>query len=174
MSDTLSPAKPHTITTIEDLESLYGAANPRSLIKEIDYISDHYRTFIEKSPFVVLASIGPEGLDCSPRGDPAAAETRLFELLEAIVADGVSSEELDKARNLRVAAFWRQLQTINGKASALGGYEIFTGDHENLFAIPEQLAAVTPADLQAVAAKTLRRRNATIGILRAPLAGSEE
>jgi len=113
-------------------------------------------------------------LTLAPRGDPVAAEARLFELLEAVVADGVSSEELDKARNLRVAAYWRQLQTINGKASALGGYEVFTGDHENLFAVPEQLAAVTPSDLQAVAAKTLQRRNATIGTLRAPLAGGEE
>jgi zinc protease len=91
-----------------------------------------------------------------------------------VVAAGVSNEELEKARNLRVAAFWRELQTINGKASALGSFEVFTGDHENLFAIPEQLAAVSPSDLQAVAATALKRSNATIGVLRPPSAGGDE
>ena len=45
------------ISTIEELEELYGAPVPRALIKEIDYISDHYRAFIESSPFVIIASI---------------------------------------------------------------------------------------------------------------------
>ncbi len=63
-------ALPHRVTLIEQLETLYDAPASRSLIKEIDYISDHYRVFIEKAPFVVVATSGPEGLDCSPRGDP--------------------------------------------------------------------------------------------------------
>ena len=42
-----------------------------AVFKEIDHMSDHYRAFIEASPFVVLATSGPEGLDCTPRGDPA-------------------------------------------------------------------------------------------------------
>ena len=99
MSDTLSPAKPHTITTIEDLESLYGAANPRSLIKEIDYISDHYRAFIEKSPFVVLASIGPEGLDCSPRGDPAGF-VRVADKKTVLLPDRRGNNRLDTLKNI--------------------------------------------------------------------------
>ena len=31
----------------------------------------HYRAMIEASPFVVMATSGPDGLDVSPRGDPA-------------------------------------------------------------------------------------------------------
>ena len=42
-----------------------------AIAKEIDYISDHYKAFIDKAPFVVVATVGPEGLDCSPQGDPA-------------------------------------------------------------------------------------------------------
>ena len=110
----------------------------------------------------------------APGGDPAAAETRLLSLLEKVAVDGISDDELEKARNLRIASFWRGLQTINGKASALGDFEVFTGDHENLFAIPEQLAAATPADLQAVATRALRRSNMTVGVLRAPVAGGDE
>ena len=104
----------------------------------------------------------------APGGDTATVEARLLDLLEQVVAEGVSNEELRKARNLRVASFWRDLQTIDGKASALGNFEVFSGDYEGLFAVPERLAAVTAADLQAVAAKTLRRNNMTVGTLRGP------
>jgi hypothetical protein len=58
------------LVTVDELEALYGAPVPRSLAKEINHISVHYRMFIEKAPFVVLATSAPEGLDCSPRGDP--------------------------------------------------------------------------------------------------------
>ena len=61
-----------TISSIAELEALYGAPVPRSLTKELDHITEHYQAFIETSPFVAIASSGPGGLDCSPRGDPAS------------------------------------------------------------------------------------------------------
>ena len=57
------------ITTPAALRALYGEASPRALIKELDHVSPHYQQFIEASPFVVVGSVGPEGLDTSPRGD---------------------------------------------------------------------------------------------------------
>jgi PPOX class probable FMN-dependent enzyme len=59
-----------TIQSLEELESLYGAPVPGATWKEIDYINDHYRQFIERSPFLILATTGDKGIDCSPRGDP--------------------------------------------------------------------------------------------------------
>ncbi len=99
MSDSLATAKPHTISSVEELEALYGQPMPRSLIKEIDYISDHYRAFIEKSPFVVLASIGPEGLDCSPRGDPAGF-VRVADKKTVLLPDRRGNNRLDTLRNI--------------------------------------------------------------------------
>ena len=58
------------ISTAEELRALYGEASPRALIKELDHVSPHYQQFIEASPFAVIGSVGPEGLDTSPRGDP--------------------------------------------------------------------------------------------------------
>ena len=58
------------ITSIEQLDALYGAPVPTSILKELDHITDDYATLINVSPFVVIATSGPEGLDCSPRGDP--------------------------------------------------------------------------------------------------------
>jgi uncharacterized protein len=57
------------ITTVEDLEALYGLPGETSLVKELDRVIPEYAAFIEASPFVALATSGPEGLDCSPRGD---------------------------------------------------------------------------------------------------------
>src|SRR2546430_1090991 len=53
------------------LLSHYGHGNEPSLLKEVDYIHPHYKKFIEASPFVVIATTGPDGMDASPRGDPA-------------------------------------------------------------------------------------------------------
>src|SRR5947208_14648464 len=57
------------IATIEQLEAIYGFPNDASTIKVADRVTPPYRVLIEKSPFAVLATCGPEGLDCSPRGD---------------------------------------------------------------------------------------------------------
>ena len=57
------------IRTVEELEALYGMPGETSLVKELDRIIPEYAAFIEASPFVALATSGPEGLDCSPRGD---------------------------------------------------------------------------------------------------------
>jgi hypothetical protein len=60
---------PHTSTTVEQLESLLGELSPASLKKEVPFVHPHYRALIEASPFAVLATTGPGGLDASPRGD---------------------------------------------------------------------------------------------------------
>jgi PPOX class probable FMN-dependent enzyme len=57
------------IATIDQLEAIYGQPNEASTIKVADRITPQYRALIDKSPFAALATCGPEGLDCSPRGD---------------------------------------------------------------------------------------------------------
>ena len=93
----LSPK--NTISTIEELEAIYGEPLPQSLVKEIDYISDHYRSFIEKSPFMVLASVAEEGLDCSPRGDPAGF-VRVVDEKRVMIPDRRGNTCIDTLRNI--------------------------------------------------------------------------
>jgi uncharacterized protein len=57
------------IATIEQLEAIYGHPNDASTVKVADRVTPAYRVLIDKSPFAALATCGPEGLDCSPRGD---------------------------------------------------------------------------------------------------------
>lgn len=57
------------LKTVHELEALYGLPGETSLVKELDRIIPEYAAFIAAPPFVALATSGPEGLDCSPRGD---------------------------------------------------------------------------------------------------------
>ncbi len=105
-------------------------------------------------------------LTLPPGADVAAVEARLFEELERVAVDGVTGAELEKARRIILADYWRSLSTINGKAAALGNYEVFTGSYENLFSIPEDVQAVTVVELTTVARRVFRRNNMTVGVLR--------
>lgn len=89
----------HTIQSVEELEALYGEPVKTSLIKELDHISDHYRAFIEAAPFCVVASCGPGGLDCSPRGDPAGF-VRITDSKTVMLPDRRGNNRLDTLRNL--------------------------------------------------------------------------
>lgn len=57
------------VESAEELRAIYGLPAKSSVIKETGHITPQYRAYIEASPFCSLATAGPEGLDCSPRGD---------------------------------------------------------------------------------------------------------
>ena len=65
----LNLASPYLIATTQQLSSLFDEVGAASIKKEVPYIHPHYRAMIEASPFAVLATHGPDGLDASPRGD---------------------------------------------------------------------------------------------------------
>ena len=87
------------ITNVEALEAIYGEPVKQALVKEIDHISDHYRTFIERSPFMVLSSVAEEGLDCSPRGDPPGF-VRVIDEKTVIIPDRRGNNRIDTLRNI--------------------------------------------------------------------------
>jgi uncharacterized protein len=87
------------INTIADLEALYGQPMGAALTKEVDYITDQYRVFIEKAPFVVVATVGPEGLDCSPRGDPVGF-VRVIDRTRVLIPDRRGNNRMDSMRNI--------------------------------------------------------------------------
>ena len=87
------------ITTIESLEAIYGSPGERSLWKEIDHINAHYRRFIEASPFLILASYGAKGVDCSPRGDPPGF-VRIVDDNCILIPDRKGNNRLDSLRNI--------------------------------------------------------------------------
>jgi PPOX class probable FMN-dependent enzyme len=87
------------VTTMDQLLGLYDAPSDVSAAKEIDHISDHYRAFIEAAPFFALATGGPDGLDCSPRGD-APGFVRVVDAKTLMVPDRRGNNRIDSLRNI--------------------------------------------------------------------------
>ena len=105
-------------------------------------------------------------------GDPAQAERVLDEELERMLKDGVTAAELAKAKQLQLAGFWRELATIDGKAQALGQYEVLHGDYRKLFEAPRDYERVTAQAVLDVARKLLRKQSRTVGVLVPTQAGA--
>mgnify|MGYP002817614103 CR=1 FL=1 len=112
------------ITTAAELEALYGTPVDTSLAKEVDHITPQYRALIEASPFVAFATAGPEGLDCSPRGDMAGF-VHIRDENTLMIPDRRGNNRVDSLRNIirdpRVALLFLlpgsgSTLRINGKA----------------------------------------------------------
>jgi len=92
-----------TITTIEELEAIYGPRPSKqtdpSVVKEVDSITPHYRTLIEAWPFAVLATSSFEGLDCSPRGDKPGF-VRIVDEKALMLPDRRGNNRVDSLRNI--------------------------------------------------------------------------
>lgn len=118
-------ASDHLLTTVEQLEAHYGKAQGSAVIKEIDHLNDNYRKLIAAAPFVAIATCGPEGLDCSPKGDPAGFVHVLDDKTIAI-PDRPGNNRIDGFRNIvrdpRIALLFLipgvgETLRVNGRAS---------------------------------------------------------
>jgi PPOX class probable FMN-dependent enzyme len=87
------------IATIEQLEAIYGQPNEASTVKVADWITPPYRVLIDKSPFAALATCGPEGLDCSPRGD-LPGFVRVHDERTLMMPDRRGNNRVDSLRNI--------------------------------------------------------------------------
>jgi len=88
------------IESIEALEALYGLPGETSLAKEINYLSPEYRAMMEASPFAALATCGPEGLDCSPRGDRHGRLVRIVDERTLMMPDRRGNNRTDSLKNI--------------------------------------------------------------------------
>ena len=87
------------ITTVEQLEAIYGVTNDASTVKVADHVTPLYRVFIEMAPFAALATIGPEGIDCSPRGD-LPGFVRIHDPKTLMLPDRRGNNRVDSLRNI--------------------------------------------------------------------------
>jgi uncharacterized protein len=123
------------VRTVAELEAIYGETSEASVIKVSDRLTAGYRRLIEASPIVALATSGPEGLDCSPRGDPRAVMTILDDRT-LVLPDRRGNNRIDSLRNIvrdgRVALLFlipgsNTTLRINGKAEISVDPELLAG-----------------------------------------------
>jgi len=125
----------HLITSTEQLRALYGEKSKVAIIKEIDHISSGYRKLIEAAPFVAVATAGPEGLDCSPKGD-APGFVRVIDDRTLALPDRPGNNRIDGFTNIlrdpRIALLFLipgvgETLRVNGRASITVDPELMQG-----------------------------------------------
>ena len=117
-------------------------------------------TELALDPTLFLISVQPkEGIA------PEKVEKVLYEEIDRVKSGGITDNELQKAKNILLANFYRQMKTINGKANTLGSYEIFFGDYKKLFSAADDYAKVNLDDVKRVAAKYFGEKNRTVATL---------
>lgn len=113
-----------TITSVEELNAIYDHVVPAAIDKVTDRMTPQYRRMIEASPFMALATIGPEGMDCSPRGDENAV-VRIADDKTVLLPDWRGNNRVDSLMNIvrdpRVALMFlipgsNTVMRINGQA----------------------------------------------------------
>ena len=112
------------ITSIAELERLYDKPLEGPIAKEVDYIHPHYQALIAASPFAILATSGPDGLDASPRGDHAGF-VQVQDEKTLLLPDRRGNNRIDSLRNIvhdpRVAVIFlvpgcNETLRVNGRA----------------------------------------------------------
>ncbi|NJL20051.1 MAG: pyridoxamine 5'-phosphate oxidase family protein [Leptolyngbyaceae cyanobacterium SM1_3_5] len=88
-----------SVTTIAELEALYGQPGSAAIVKEIDRLTPHYCALIAASPFAVLATGSPDGMDCSPRGDRPGF-VRVHNDQTLLLPDRRGNNRIDSLRNI--------------------------------------------------------------------------
>jgi predicted Zn-dependent peptidase len=94
-------------------------------------------------------------------------ESAIYEELEKVKKDGISTQELQKIKNQKLMQFYSQIETINGKSNNIGTYELFFGDYKKMFNAPADYEKVSVEDVKRVANEYFKKSNRTVGILKA-------
>lgn len=94
-------------------------------------------------------------LELEPGADAQKAERALFDQLERVCTQGITARELQKAKNNLRAHLWRELSTNNGRAHALGTYELFLGHWKETFSLADRYQEITAKQVQAAAQRYL-------------------
>lgn len=90
---------PHFFATERELAAHYGTPAQSATAKVANRITPQYRAWIEASPFCAVASVGPEGLDCSPRGDDGPVASVIDEST-IVLPDRNGNNRIDTLRNI--------------------------------------------------------------------------
>ena len=155
-------ASEHLVTTMEQLQAHYGEKKPSSVIKEIDHINGSYRKLIEAAPFVAVATGGPEGLDCSPKGD-APGFVRILDDKTLAIPDRPGNNRIDGFRNIvrdpRIALLFLipgvgETLRVNGRAATSIDPELMAS-----FAINGKLPRCVLTFTSRASISTARRRS---------------
>ncbi len=152
------------IDTVEALEALYGTPGEASLVKVTDRLTNAYRRWIERSRFLVISTVGPEGTDGSPRGD-AGPILEIADARTLLLPDWRGNNRLDTLKNIvrdgRVALMFfvvgsNNVVRVNGHA-VVSTDPTLTNRFEQQGKHPRTVIVVTIAEVYSQCARALMR-----------------
>ncbi|MBN1164752.1 MAG: insulinase family protein [Candidatus Krumholzibacteriota bacterium] len=114
------------------------------------------------NPWRVDPSLFMFGAKIKPGHTTEETEEAIYQILDSIEKEGVSPEELERVKNSLEADFVRSMQTVNGKATKIGRYEILLGDYREMLQVPARYRAVTSEDIREVARKYFKSENRNV------------
>ncbi|MEW6126292.1 MAG: pitrilysin family protein [Acidobacteriota bacterium] len=96
---------------------------------------------------------------------PETVEKVIYQEIDKLKTELITDKELEKAKNILLADFYRTQKTINGKANTLGSYEVFFGDYKKMFNAADDYKKVTKEDVQRVVKKYFSENHRTVATL---------
>jgi PPOX class probable FMN-dependent enzyme len=154
----------HRIETVAALEALYGRPGEASLVKVTDQLTQAYRSWIARSRFLVISTVGPEGTDGSPRGD-AGPVVEIADARTLLLPDWRGNNRIDTLRNIvrdpRVALMFfvagsDTVVRVNGTA-IVSADPALTARFEQQGKRPRSVIVVTTRDVYSQCARALMR-----------------
>lgn len=150
---------------LELLSSILSTGNSSRLQKALIFEQSLATQLYTFAPISLDPNLFEVFLIAAPGVAAADLEAAFYVELDRIKTDGVTEKELQKVKNQKLMEFYRDVETINGKANNLGRYEVFFGDFRELFQAPERFEKVTAADIKRVANTYFSPKNRTVGTL---------
>jgi predicted Zn-dependent peptidase len=92
-------------------------------------------------------------------------EDIIYQEIEKIKTDTISTEDLIAIKTRAKANFIRQLKSNMGMAIQLASYQVISGDWRELFKQLDRFNQITSADIKRVANQYLKKSNRTVGEL---------
>jgi predicted Zn-dependent peptidase len=98
----------------------------------------------------------------------AKVEAVLYDEIERLKREPVTTPELDKARTRILAGYLRRMDSTLSTAMLLGAQQLITGDWQSLYKYLDDLQQVTPKDLQSAVSAYFSPENRTVATLVKP------
>ncbi len=152
------------IETVAALEALYGTPGEAAVVKVTDRLTPAYRSWIDRSRFLVISTVGPEGVDGSPRGD-AGPVVEIADETTLLLPDRRGNNRIDTLRNIvrdgRVALMFfvpgsDNVIRVNG-AAAVSADPAITARFEQGDKHPRSVIVVTISEVYSQCARALMR-----------------
>lgn len=154
--------KSDDIYTLDVLQQILTGGESSRLYRSLVRESQAAMSVTASFPWRIDPYLFEFNVKMKPGHETLEAEEAIYAELADIIENGVLDEELARAKNVLEADFVRSMQTVNGRASKIGRYEILFGDYTEIMNVPGRYRAVTDEQVREAAEKYFSDRNRTV------------